>query len=88
MAKATLYSAFAWQCEDCSEWQFERAEIGEVDEDVAKQVIEQLETVEAYETQDGMETHELVYRVCVAPSFVTCRHCGTTHAAFFREEWE
>ena len=89
-----LHGAFVWDCDNCGIENFERAKASELPEDMLEEMMDEAFDVDAsvsmhFETNDAVTGEEdgelmseyLVARVLIGPSFVTCKHCGSTFAA-------
>ena len=82
-----LHSAFTWNCPVCNATNYDKATyITDLDEDDAREILEQFETLDAVrESEEHLSSEYLVTRVVCGPAFVTCWECGTTHAASLPE---
>ena len=82
-----LRSAFVWNCpvRDATNY-VEATHITDLDEDDAREILEQFETLDAVrESEDTLSSEYLVTRVVCGPAFVTCWKCTSTHAATLPE---
>ena len=83
-----LKPAFVWWCNECSSRNVEEAkEVSDIDTEDAAMIAQHFETLDATKAnEEELESPYLVTRVVCGPPFVSCRQCGTTHAAMLEED--
>lgn len=76
MAKASLHSAYVWDCDNCGKENFARAVSSDLDDDEREEAYRHFNDLEPWAE---LPEHWRDFEIVTYPMKVTCHNCGTAY---------